>query len=332
MATQPQSVIPMAVRPMETFTPEALPPELAEKLKAPLPEKAIGKHPHLKGFSSINPAFVIERMNDVFGIGGYQETYREISVTSKQEEWKEKDDKGNYTGKTRMVTLIVAAVHGTLKIPRYGIYLENFGGSKNEDPGDALKGACTDAFTKMTSHLGIGLDVYKSGKHDSGEELPPCPGCKKTGTIIKGKAEYGGGYVCFTKKNGCGAKFTDAEMEQIKSGKTEPQPKPAQSAQQPRQTQKKQPIADNVEKKTISAIVTEKRVEDRKAQNLDSILWLQVGNYRCASKTPDIWKALNPVKVGSKVTLLVSKLSGQASEIYLIHKVIPNVPDMEVRQ
>ncbi len=35
-----------------------------------------------------------------------------------------------------------------------------------------------------------------------------CPTCGKS-TIIKGKAEYGGGYVCFAKKGGCGAKFGD---------------------------------------------------------------------------------------------------------------------------
>lgn len=35
-----------------------------------------------------------------------------------------------------------------------------------------------------------------------------CPTCGKD-AIIKGKAEYGGGYICFAKKGGCGAKFTD---------------------------------------------------------------------------------------------------------------------------
>ena len=38
-----------------------------------------------------------------------------------------------------------------------------------------------------------------------------CPDCKKA-TIIKGKTEYGGGWVCFTKKGGCGAKFTDGDQ------------------------------------------------------------------------------------------------------------------------
>lgn len=35
-----------------------------------------------------------------------------------------------------------------------------------------------------------------------------CPACGKS-AIIKGKAEYGGGYLCFKKKDGCGAKFND---------------------------------------------------------------------------------------------------------------------------
>uniref|UniRef100_A0A6H1ZAJ8 Uncharacterized protein n=1 Tax=viral metagenome TaxID=1070528 RepID=A0A6H1ZAJ8_9ZZZZ len=35
-----------------------------------------------------------------------------------------------------------------------------------------------------------------------------CPACDRE-TIIKGKTEYGGGWVCFAKKGGCGAKFAD---------------------------------------------------------------------------------------------------------------------------
>lgn len=35
-----------------------------------------------------------------------------------------------------------------------------------------------------------------------------CPSCGAN-AIIKGKAEYGGGWLCFAKKGGCGAKFTD---------------------------------------------------------------------------------------------------------------------------
>lgn len=35
-----------------------------------------------------------------------------------------------------------------------------------------------------------------------------CPQCGKA-AIIKGKAEYGGGYVCFRKKDGCGTQFAE---------------------------------------------------------------------------------------------------------------------------
>lgn len=39
-----------------------------------------------------------------------------------------------------------------------------------------------------------------------------CPHCGRE-TIIKGKTEYGGGWVCFAKKGGCGAKFSDNAPE-----------------------------------------------------------------------------------------------------------------------
>lgn len=37
-----------------------------------------------------------------------------------------------------------------------------------------------------------------------------CPKCGAA-SIIKGKAEYGGGFLCFAKKGGCGAKFADTD-------------------------------------------------------------------------------------------------------------------------
>jgi len=39
-----------------------------------------------------------------------------------------------------------------------------------------------------------------------------CPGCGAE-AIIKGKAEYGGGWICFAKKGGCGAKYKDGDPE-----------------------------------------------------------------------------------------------------------------------
>jgi hypothetical protein len=43
--------------------------------------------------------------------------------------------------------------------------------------------------------------------------LPMCPECKTNKSVIVGKAEYGGGFVCFAKKGGCGQKWqADGEI------------------------------------------------------------------------------------------------------------------------
>jgi hypothetical protein len=39
-----------------------------------------------------------------------------------------------------------------------------------------------------------------------------CPTCGKA-AIIRGKAEYGGGWLCFKKKDGCGAKFAETDQK-----------------------------------------------------------------------------------------------------------------------
>jgi hypothetical protein len=39
-----------------------------------------------------------------------------------------------------------------------------------------------------------------------------CPACGQA-CIIKGREEYGGGWLCFKKKGGCGAKFADGDRE-----------------------------------------------------------------------------------------------------------------------
>jgi hypothetical protein len=47
-----------------------------------------------------------------------------------------------------------------------------------------------------------------------------CPACGKA-AIIKGKAEYGGGWLCFKKRDGCGAKYKegDAAIEAQETGR-----------------------------------------------------------------------------------------------------------------
>lgn len=59
---------------------------------------------------------------------------------------------------------------------------------------------------------------YRKGERE-------CPECSKAGAIIKGKAEFGGGWLCFAKKGGCGAKFEDGD-EAIEGQATERVPNP----------------------------------------------------------------------------------------------------------
>lgn len=44
-------------------------------------------------------------------------------------------------------------------------------------------------------------------KQDDQQAEIVCPDCGSGASVIKGKAEYGGGYLCFRKKGGCGAKW-----------------------------------------------------------------------------------------------------------------------------
>ena len=117
--------------------PIQLPEELKTKLKEPLPTEAVSPNPLKPGLSAIKVIYVVERLNDVFGLNGWH-----------------MDNEVVETG--RMVV-----VRATLAIPKYGIAIEQFGGNDNPDRGDAYKGACTDALSKCASYLGIGMEVYK---------------------------------------------------------------------------------------------------------------------------------------------------------------------------
>jgi hypothetical protein len=120
---------------MET---KKLTPDQITLLKKPLPKEAVSKHPTKTYLSSIKAIYVIERLNDVFGIGSYQFENREIVKEGK-----------------------MVVVESILTIPEYGIKIPSYGGNDNTDLGDAYKGAATDALTKICSYLGIGMDVFK---------------------------------------------------------------------------------------------------------------------------------------------------------------------------
>ena len=69
---------------------------------------------------------------------------------------------------------------------------------------------------------GFGSCNSREGKYRWRDEAKKCPHCGKA-AIIKGKQEFGGGWLCFKKKDGCGAKFADGDavIEGQASGRVE---------------------------------------------------------------------------------------------------------------
>lgn len=131
--------------------------KVTEAMKAmldkPLPEEAVKKHPTKSFLSTINSIYVTERLNEVFGVGGWT---TQVEVVDKS------------VGKTVMVV-----VKTTLEVPAYGIHYESYGGNDNADLGDAFKGAVTDALTKIGSWMGIGADVWKDKSTNGKQQAKP---------------------------------------------------------------------------------------------------------------------------------------------------------------
>ena len=55
---------------------------------------------------------------------------------------------------------------------------------------------------------GMGSCSTKESKYAYRQAKRVCPACGKD-AIVRGKPEYGGGWLCFKKKDGCGSKFAE---------------------------------------------------------------------------------------------------------------------------
>src|SRR5580658_6427605 len=98
-----------------------LPDGVKAKLKEPLPREAVSPNPERPGLSVIKVIYMVERLNEVFGLNGWHVANQVVE-----------------SGK-------MIVVKATLSIQEYGITIEQYGGNDNSDRGDAYKGACTDA-------------------------------------------------------------------------------------------------------------------------------------------------------------------------------------------
>ena len=132
-----------------------LSPEQLAKIAEPLPPEAIAAHPRMAGLSTIKGIFVTERLNQVFGVGAWGvRTDLSAPITSAIATTRDGRERIEYTAVAKTI----------FTVPAHDIYYECIASSTNSDPGDAAKGATTDAITKIASWIGIGIDVYK-GKH-----------------------------------------------------------------------------------------------------------------------------------------------------------------------
>lgn len=132
--------------------------KLLEKLRAPLPPEAISQHPTKPYLSTINAIYVVDRLNDVLGLGNWR--VRNTIIEADQHN-----------------KMVLIKAEFTAKIATDGaeaeIYIESFGGNDNQDRGDAYKGACTDALTKIASYLGVGSHVWKDKDKAAKKQTPP---------------------------------------------------------------------------------------------------------------------------------------------------------------
>lgn len=138
-------------------------PEIIQILNKKLPDWAVKPNPMKSNMSVIHPMAIIERLNEAFTIGGWIFKTQAIDCTKEIQKTKNGDR-----------TVYMSSVHAELSVPAYNIHIEQFGGSTNDDKGDALKGGATDALTKIASYLNIGANIYK-GAGNADIKAPKTP-------------------------------------------------------------------------------------------------------------------------------------------------------------
>lgn len=122
---------------------KALGDDLRAKLHEPMPKEAIKQHPTKTYLSTIKAMYIIERLNDVFGIGGWDVEHEIISDTE------------DYVA---IVGRLYIKAHDIYTPAQYGGHIKT---GTNTEAADGYKSAVTDMISKCASYLEIGLEVFK---------------------------------------------------------------------------------------------------------------------------------------------------------------------------
>ncbi len=117
--------------------------EVRDKLRKPFPKEAYSKIESKSFLTSLKAAYVVERLNDVFGVGRWNYSHSVIRETDEQ-----------VLIKGQLIILdydcIVPETYGSHKIVGKGVELA-----------DGYKSAMTDGLTKAASYVEIGHEVFK---------------------------------------------------------------------------------------------------------------------------------------------------------------------------
>lgn len=143
---------------------------------------------------------------------------------------------------------------------------------------------------------GVGTCTTLEEKYRYRKGTRKCPNCGKE-TIIEGKAEFGGGWLCWAKKGGCGSKFdkSDAAITGQKTEKVE-HSNPADYWNTCLKMSKKRAHVD--------AIITATATSDLLTQDLEEITDLadEASGAAAAEKEKEPAKKKEPKKPASKTT------------------------------
>lgn len=136
-----------------------LPDKLRKELRKPFPKEAIRAVPGGAKLTSVKSMYVIERLNDVFGLCGWELVY-EVAHQDEEE----------------------VVVHGCITIPEYGLSTPmQYGGEARriktytKSWENTYKGAVTSLIGKCASFLEVGIDVFKGlvEAPQNGHQKPP---------------------------------------------------------------------------------------------------------------------------------------------------------------
>jgi len=173
-----------------------------------------------------------------------------------------------------------------------------------------------------------------------------CPNCSQP-TIIKGKEEYGGGWLCWTKRGGCGAKFAegDQKIEGQKTGR-----EPNEDIADIKNTilkmaQKRAKIAAVLAATRSSGVFTQD-VEDmagfgnggeaqaaavsdgipisgflERKTPINGALWFTCGGKTCMTRNDDLKKRLDNVGDETVKMLVKPKKNGKGDEFFEVKEI-----------